>query len=390
MAVEEQLRGRQRRRRRASAVATTLPTLSKDERLLLADWAKAHAQRRSIAALNQLAGLARLDMVEPVAEKLLQAGWAMLDERWQAGRWWLQWLQWTDLAGLQQALGLRTRVERDQTRAELDAALTRLAEAGPQELQLAVQATLHGRLTPQRRRARLELLQGLVSWRSAERRGLQRDFALHVRPHSKAISELEWTWLRGHFDLEAWGIEPLAHILWLAGNVQIDFATATLDLAGVPFIGLPQKHLECLTAVRGVQRHWLIENRTSFERQSAQREPGVLLAWLPGRPSAGWCEAWSHLLRHAPMAVDISADADPAGVEIALAAGALCELAGCPWQARAMEPARLASGRPLPLNSYDLQTLARLQARTGLPPALADLVQAMVAAGVKHEQEAWL
>ena len=51
---------------------------------------------------------------------------------------------------------------------------------------------------------------------------------------------------------------------------------------------------------------------------------------------------------------------------------------------------RLASGRALPLNSYDRQTLARLAARRDLPPSLVELVQAMAAEGVKHEQEAWL
>ena len=34
--------------------------------------------------------------------------------------------------------------------------------------------------------------------------------------------------------------------------------------------------------------------------------------------------------------------------------------------------------------------LARLQARTDLPPMLAALVGAMDRQGVKHEQEAWL
>jgi hypothetical protein len=390
MAIEELLRGRQRRSRRCSIAAVALPWLSSQEKDLLGAWAKADAQRRSIATLNQLAGSERLDLVEPLAEKLLRAGWVRLDEQHRAGRWWLQALHWTDVAGLQQALGLRTRVERDQVRAELDAALEALIAQGHEELQIAVQATLRGRLTARRRQARLELLQGLVSWRTARRRGLQRDFALHVRPHSKAITDLEWTWLRGHVDLEAWGIEPLAHTLWLAGSVQLDFGGATLDLAGVPFIGLPQKHLDRLTAVRGVQRHWLIENRTSFERQAARRAPGVLIAWLPGRPSAGWCEAWSQLLRRSPCAVDVSADADPAGVEIALAAGALCDAAGCRWHAHAMEPHRLESGRPLPLNTYDRQTLARLQARSDLPAALSELVDAMDHSGTKHEQEAWL
>ncbi|MGM9487623.1 hypothetical protein [Ideonella sp. YS5] len=390
MPIEELLRGRQRRQRRPSFAADALPPLTQAERALLADWAKAHARKRSVAMLQQLAGPTRLDLVEPLAEKLLLAGWAALDEEHRGGRWWLKALHWADLASAQQALGLRTREERDRTRAALDGALTELAAQGPPELKQAVEATIRGRLTPRRRQARLELLQALVSWQAAQRRGMPRDFALHARPHTKAISDLEWTWLRGHFDLEAWGIEPLAHTLWIAGSARLRFGASTLELAGLPFIGLPQKHFSRLTAVDGVRRHWLVENRTSFERQAAQCPEDTLITWLPGRPSAGWCEAWVHLLRHAPVPVLVSADADPAGVEIALAAGAVCGSAGVAWQPHAMEPHRLASGRPLPLNDYDHQTLERLKARSDLPPGLAELVEAMAATGVKHEQEAWL
>lgn len=390
MTVEEHSRSGKRRQRRPGVEPLDLPRLTPPERELLTDWAKAHAQRRSSATLRQLAGAARLDLVEPLAEKLLLAGWAALDEEHRAGRWWLQFLNWRDLPALQQALGLRTRQERDDVRTSLDDALAALARQGPEEMRLAAEATVKGRLTPQRRAARLELLQALASWRAAERRGLQRDFALHARPHTKAISDMEWTWLRGHFDLEAWGIEPLAHTLWIAGTACLHFGAAALHLAGLPFVGLPQKHFGQLAAVDGVQRHWLIENRTSFERQAAQCPPGVLLAWLPGRPSTGWCEAWLHLLRRAPMPVLVSADTDPAGVEIALAAGSLCDSLGVAWQAHAMEPHRLASGRPLPLNDHDHQTIARLRMRNDLPPALVSLVEAMAAGGVKHEQEAWL
>lgn len=389
MQIQETLLNRRRRQRSRSTPGTALPRLSEAERQLLIAWARDHAQRRSIAKLRQLAGPAALDLVEPLAATLLQSGWALLDERHDAGQWWLQHLQWTDLPGLQHLLGLRTRAQQQLARTELDERLAMVAQDDP-ALQEAVQATLRGRLTQARRQARLELLQGLATWRSEQRRGLQRDFALHARPHTKAISELEWAWLKGHFDLEAWGIEPLAHILWLAGDVRLQFDAGALDLAGLPFVGLPQRHLATLRAAGPVRRHWLIENRTSFERQASRLEPGMLLAWLPGRPSQAWCGAWGRLLQCAPAPVDVSADADPAGVDIALAAGSVCTTHGCAWQPHAMEPTRLASGRPLPLNAYDRQALARQQARTDLPAMLAALVDAMARQGTKHEQEAWL
>lgn len=389
MQVQETLLNRRRRQRTRSAPGTALPRLSEAERQLLIAWARDHAQRRSIATLRQLAGTSALDLVEPLAATLLHSGWAQLDERHDGGRWWLRYLQWTDLPGLQRLLGLRTREQQQLARADVDERLATVAQDDP-ALQEAVQATLRGRLTQQRRQARLELLQGLATWRIEQRRGLQRDFALHARPHTKAISELEWVWLRGHFDLEAWGIEPLAHILWLAGDARLQFDAGALDLAGLPFVGLPQRHLATLAAASPVRRHWLIENRTSFERQAARLETGVLLAWLPGRPSQAWCDAWGRLLQCAPAPVDVSADADPAGVDIALAAGAVCDAHGCPWQPHAMEPQRLASGRPLALNAYDRQALVRLQSRPDLPAMLGALVDAMARQSVKHEQEAWL
>jgi hypothetical protein len=389
MPVHETLRDRRHRQRASDTPAVGLPPLSPAQAELLAAWARDHVQRRGIAKLRQLAGPPRLDQVEPLAMALLNAGWARLHERHEAGQWWLQHLEWTDLPRLQALLGLPTRAQQDQARTELDAQLAGLAADDPALLE-AVQATLLGRLGAHRRAARLELLQGLARWRAEQRSGLQRDFALHARPHTKAISELEWAWLRGHFDLEAWGIEPLAHILWLAGAVRLQFGSHTIDLAGMPFVGLPQRHLATLTAAGPVQRHWLVENRTSFERQAGRLAPGVLLAWLPGRPSRAWCEAWGQLLRAAPAPVDVSADADPAGVDIALAAGAVCTAQGVAWQPRAMEPQRLDSGRPLALNAYDRQALARLQREPGLPTMLAELVHAMTLRGVKHEQEAWL
>lgn len=390
MPVIDTLRDRRHRQRALDAPADDLPALTQDQAELLADWASTHARRRAADTLRRVAGPTRLDLVEPLAAALLHAGWARLHERHGAGQWWLQHLEWTDLPRLQQRLGLRTQAEQSEARGALDAQLAALGKEEP-ALAAAVQATVHGRLSPTRRAARLQLLQGLARWRAEQRSGLLRDFALFARPHTKAISELEWAWLRGHFDLEAWGIEPLAHILWLAGDARLQFTEGggTLDLAGLPFVGVPQRHLATLRAAGPVRRHWLIENRTCFERQALRLPPGVLLAWLPGRPSMAWCAAWGALLRAAPLPVQISADADPAGIEIALSAGALCEAEGVAWAPHAMEPERLDSGRALPLNAYDRDTLSRL-AKQSLPPGLQALAEALHERGIKHEQEAWL
>jgi len=140
------------------------------------------------------------------------------------------------------------------------------------------------------------------------------------------------------------------------------------------------------------QRYWLIENRASFERQAAQREPDVALIWLPGRPPGEWMLAVGALLDRAPASARISADPDPAGVEIALTAGSLWEQRGLTWEPHLMGVEQLRSTRQtLPLDAHhDPATLARLQDRPGVPKALRELCAHMAREQVKAEQEGWL
>lgn len=97
----------------------------------------------------------------------------------------------------------------------------------------------------------------------------------------------------------------------------------------------------------------------------------------------------TRLLQLAPAPAAISADADPAGIEIALAAAAPWVAAGLPWAATAMEPERLDRRGLQPLGRYDRAVLDRL-ATAALPAELAALRDALNERGVKAEQEGWL
>lgn len=145
-----------------------------------------------------------------------------------------------------------------------------------------------------------------------------------------------------------------------------------------------------MQVLQAPQRYWLIENRASFERQAQHLPEGVCLIWLPGRPSQAWQQALAWLLAQAPAPADISCDPDPAGVDIALTAGALWNAAQQPWRCTHMAAEHWAQGTTRPLNAHDERLLAQLLGRTDLPADLAALCVHMQAQGDKAEQEGWL
>lgn len=112
---------------------------------------------------------------------------------------------------------------------------------------------------------------------------------------------------------------------------------------------------------------------------------------LPGRPSQDWIRAIRHLLQLAPAPLRVSADADPAGIDIALTVGRVWES-----QAQEWEPYRMgvvewqAVSQKWPLNDHDISLLQRLLSDTNLPEQMAALGKAMLLEGRKAEQEGWL
>lgn len=97
------------------------------------------------------------------------------------------------------------------------------------------------------------------------------------------------------------------------------------------------------------------------------------------------------LLTLAPAPAWISADIDPAGVDIACTAGALWDQRGLDWVPHEMNASRLLdTAQHWPLNPHDHRLLDRLARRDTVPEALRALCDSMRQTGRKAEQEAWL
>lgn len=371
-----------------------LPLLGPEARALLRDWARGDAATRPWAALLRLAGPARLELADDLAGVLERTGWATPKRSFVKGTWRLDGLVWTDLPALKAALGLDSRDDRRARRADALARLDAWAGAHPDHAEAV--APLHdGVLDAARLDERLALLQALAAWQDDARSGTRRDFEWHARGATKSITEAEWRWLGSTLDLSACRIEGFLPVLWLAGDLRLQWDDGRgCDLSGLHLAGLPVDDVLRVSSVQPPQRYWLIENRASFERQAARatRAPGVAVLWLPGRPPISWQSAVATLLERAPAPAWISADPDPAGVEIALTAGALWSARGLvwtPWRMGVPELGEARHRRPLD-GDHDPRVLARLQARADLPEALQALCAYMAAEQVKGEQEGWL
>jgi len=365
-----------------------LPRLDVDEAALLKDWLDDSADSRPWASLRKIAGTQRIELAERLADKALAAGLCTIRQKFERGRWWRLALAWVELEALQSAYGLTTRSERDARRAMLAARLDGLM--ADQLLGEAAQALTEARSPVDALEWRARLLEALRDWVSQQREGLRRDFSLHV-DHTKAIEPGDWRWLERFFDLPALNIGPFSPTLTLAGDLRLQWSgDRRIDLSVAAFHTLPVEALAALQAVTPVpQRWWLIEGRASFEKQAARRAPGDVLVWIAGRPTRAWGAAMAGLLQLAPAPAAVSADADPAGIEIALAAAEPWEAAGLAWTATAMEPERLDRPGAQPLGTYDHGVLARLAGRA-LSPELAALRDALAQRGMKAEQEGWL
>ena len=359
------------------------------QQALLRDWLRGDASQRRWQTLLDAAGPDRLELADALREQLLACGALQARERLARGQWQVEHIVWADLAALQQALGLRDAA----TRAADQLALARDADALALHapwLQGAVQDLASGRYAEATRRARLQLLQALADWQAEQRFGLQRDFAQFARGQTKAISAGEWDWLARHIDLAARGIARFAPLLWLGGTLSLHAPQGRVDVAAARLCGLPVELFAAPTEALAPERYWLIENRASFERQALGAAPGTCVVWLPGQPPTSWQQAMAWLITAAPAPAQISCDPDPAGVAIALTAGALWSAAGLPWQPYRMDRSDWENAPAIALTAEDGQWLARLQARADLPEPLARLCADLRATGRKAEQEAWL
>ncbi len=380
-------RSRQELEAAAPVWPAALPRFDADAQPLLLDWLRGSAASRRWQGLLEAAGPARIELAHRLSDLALKAGLCTRRERFEQGRWRPVELCWVELEALQAALGLPTRSARDARREALASRLDALM--GNELVGEAAQALVESRMAIAAAEARAALLDALLGWVVDGQTGLRRDFALRLG-HTKAVSDGEWQWLERHFDLPACGIGNFAPQVTLAGHLSLHWGEALrVDMGVASFITLPVESIASLDRVTPPRRWWLIEGRASFEKQARRCEPGVALVWIAGRPTHAWATAMTRLLQLAPAPADISADADPAGIEIALSAAQPWQAAGLPWAATAMEPERLDRPGLQPLGRYDREVLVRL-AQRALPPELTVLRDAMAERGVKAEQEGWL
>jgi hypothetical protein len=409
MAVTEWIDSEPRRglrdRSAPGPVSEQLRLLDADLAELLRRWLRSDSVRRGRAALLQEAGPLGIERAELLCELLLREGWVVRRERLTGGAWQWEAIVWRDLARLQSLLGVASPRQRSQERqSRVDAAAAWLQTRRDDTASSALDPDLLDELTralEQLREdkglrldiltTRLQLLRALAEWHDAEAQGSRRDFALRALGTTKAVGEADWRWLQACFDLKRLRIARFAPVAWLAGDLLLEWGGQRMQFGHLHFMAMPLADLCRATAASGPKRWWLIENRASFERQAQAPHPGTLLVWMPGRPPDAWLQAIAHLLGLAPAPAWISADADPAGVDIACTAGALWTNRGLQWQPHQMGAAQLAaSNQHWPLNAHDHRLLAVLMARADLPLELRALCEAMTREGRKAEQEGWM
>jgi hypothetical protein len=392
--------GKGKRSRHSTTPLPEFLDLSAAQRAVLVKWLKSDAGERRWQGLLELAGADHLDTAQSLLQVLLGAGAVAVKEVFLHGQWRPVGVVWRDLEALQRMAQVPTRRERDAHKEGLETQLQALGQVHPW-LAPAVHSCLNSAWPAATQLARAQLLQALVLWQQGQRQGLRQDFALAARDHTKAITAAEWDWLDATLSLESMGVGRFAPLLWFGGSVALRMAADGLDASphpevlvapqGLGFVGVPCERLCAPLEVRTPpQSYWLIENRASFERQTAKLAAGVCLIWLPGRPGAAWLKAMRWLLAQAPAPATISCDPDPAGIQIAMTAGQLWTEAGLAWQAGHMAPNCWQDGKTLPLNDYDRRVLAELGGNGMLPLSLAALRDYLLSSGTKAEQEGWL
>lgn len=403
--VDEQLRRGVRQRTAPQAPPTALGMLPIEQRDLLALWVRKDNASRGRDALLKESGRNRIEVAEGLCDWLLREGWITRKEKLVGGHWQWDSLMWRDLAALKQLLGVGSRDQRGEERAlVLDGLQQWLAECSPQELgpdHAGLLKDIHVAVDSlqQEPPLRVEVLEARSCWLKAlhmwcldERQGTRRDFALYAGEHTKAIGQGDWKWLEDHFDLERLGVSHFTPLIWLAGQAVLRWTKRTLDLGAVHFAALPLDDVRRITGLADAPAHWwLIENRTSFERQAQKLAADTVLVWMPGRTSMAWLAALEHLVRCAPAPLWVSADADPSGVDMACSVGRVWERLGLAWEPFRMGRSELSAVKQSwILNAHDRALLSRLLETPDLPPQLRELCDVMQREGRKAEQEGWL
>lgn len=378
----------QRRLRRSAALQPqAIDTWPADWLALLHGWLSAGSAHSRWPTLKSQAGQ-QSELAEILAVSLLRAGHVELREQHTPRfdpPWQIEQLRWLHPHVLRSSLGM------PDVQA-LDAAAASALASPPESPLFADAWQALAQLPNSRIPTRAALLHTLARWQQEARSGARADFAHFARGDTKAIASSEWDWLDANLPMETLSVSRHAAVLWLQARFALHGAAGVLDLAALPhFIALPVAALAGFTRASQQPAQWtLIENRTSFERHARQSTVDEAVLWLPGQPPSAWREGFARLLALAPAPVRIACDPDPAGIDIALAAGAVAQACDVGWQPWKMSSADLlALSATKALSADDHTRLARL-AHTALPDTLATLVHTLQSIGRKGEQEGYL
>ena len=368
--------------------AQSLSLMSVEQQQLLMECLK-NGQNARWDTWQKIAGIARKTLLEALAKKLLNLGLLCVYEEKRSGEWWPYKTEFLHFSALKQALDLPNE---DNQAAAWKTLSNRLqSQAGEYIERLAALEQL-AQMPVARAITRGHLVLKLYVWQADARQGTYRDFSLFARDATKKISDVEWQWLDGLFDLASCGIVQHTPLFYIAANLQLQNVRGTIDLSTMPdFAALTPASLHSMTQASGAPHAWLlVENRTSFERVAKSRKPEEGVIWLPGFPPSWWKIAVTHLLKLAPAPAKIACDPDPAGIAIALSVMDLWAengLEAAPWRMGVAELQSLKARQDL--NQYDTKMLASLLQKP-LPSALKVLAEFMQASKAKGEQEGYL
>ncbi|MDB6105648.1 MAG: hypothetical protein JWO52_5647 [Gammaproteobacteria bacterium] len=374
------LRGR--RLRRADQIDLNSTALWPEEyRVLLREWLAGESTRTKFPTLIKVAGHARRELAQQLVRVLLHGGWVEIEEHRSEGVWRLSWVRFLDIDRLRGLVGL----------VDKGAATTRLEELKGQPLHapsLVAMRRSIDRLSVSLALRRMRLLLAFDEWIRERRFGTRRDFALHVSGNTKGIPDSDWAWLETELNLEDQGIRRHVPLLLLRAPWVLH-GRGAIDLRGVPdCMGLSQQTLEGIYEIEGQFESWcLIENRTLFDRVAAAYGDRHAVLWLPGNPPLWWKLTVAHLLKLRPAPARIACDPDPAGIQIAVAAGELWQQQRQSWRPWGMSVASIRSLQThSPLTDEDDTILDTLQGRN-LSPELTEAANWMRTLRLKGEQE---
>lgn len=374
-----------------------LALLGAPQRALLISWLKIKASKPKWDTLLKIAvdqgGQSHVELAYELALSLTNCGAVVLEQRHEGFVWQNSALIWRNFELLCTVMGLSTAASRRTVfESEWDAA----RDTNWERSSIAEQYLYLTELPSHRASARLKLLLNLNAWLVAGKTGTRYEFSLFGFGQTKhEISRTEWAWLEESIGLEGCGIQRHSPALWLAGDIQIEIGGRWLDIgAACDAVAITPNTLVNLNSARTkASRYRLVENRTSFERLArlAHSNSQHIVIWLPGYAPSWWRSAVSQLIDVCSLPADISCDADPDGVQIAMQASTLWSEREISWNPMAMNVENVSNAKHLlKMNEHDMELAARLLRSSNIPLTLVEMLEWCVANGLKAEQENWI